>query len=79
MNLELPPDIIFSKISNIVKNNESSDIDLIYRISSSVKRTTILLNNLLSSDINGLEHNDHLGLTNPLKWEIGHVLFFGNK
>ena len=23
-----------------------------------------------------MEHNDELGLTNPLKWEIGHVLFW---
>lgn len=76
MNLELPLDILFSKIDKIVKKNETSDIDLIYRISSSLKRTTILLNNLLSNQIQGMEHNDDIGLTNPLKWEIGHVLFF---
>jgi gamma-glutamyl hercynylcysteine S-oxide synthase len=84
MNLELPPDIIFSKIEKIVKQNETSNIDLIYRINSSFKKTIILLDNLLSNQIQGLERDDNMGLTNPLKWELGHVLFFweqmvGNK
>lgn len=74
MNLELSKEKIF----NILKSknyNISPDI-FMNQLISTFERTDIILKNLYNNNLSGLERNDEFGLTNPLLWEFGHILFF---
>ena len=65
----------FNQIEKIYKNNITKNI-LIKRIRATFSRTMLCLYNLIDGTITGLERNDNKGLTNPLLWEFGHVIFF---
>jgi len=74
MNLELSKDEIYKIIKR--KHFKVSKEWLITNLKKTYTRTMTFLEPLVKKKITGYERNDHIGSTNPLIWELGHVVYF---